>query len=96
MITATLRNAVRTWDTDRLQALRVRLEAQLIAQIQDGTAHARKHAFLREVNVITAAAEEIQSRPLPPPHVPYVEVDQETVLGDPGTLVRSQRSYRVF
>lgn len=93
MINATLRNALRSWNSRRLQDLRKRIETKLLAEIAAGTAQARAKAFIREVDVMTAASEELHARPLT---VPYVEVDQETVLGDHGTLMRSQRSYRVF
>lgn len=95
MITATLRNAVRKWDSSPLRGMRERLENKLLAQITCGTAQARGPEFLRDVNVMTACSEELLTRPIEY-HVPYVEVDQETVLGDPNTLIRSQRSFRVF
>ena len=93
MIPATLRNAVRTWNSRRLRDTRKRLETKLVEQIKSGTAQSRGSAFFREVDVMTACSEELLCRPST---VPYVEVDQETVLGDPNTLMRSQRSYRVF
>lgn len=79
----------------KLRALRQRLEAKLIEEIGAGKAGTRE--MFRRIDVMTAAGNELYQRgeQNPPAHS-YVDVDQEVVLGDPATLIRSQHSYRVF
>jgi hypothetical protein len=96
-----LRAVVSRLDSDKLRALRRRLDTELLNEAHAGTLESSS-ATLRRIDVMTACSEELLRRPLygrselelrP---VPWVEVDQETVLGDPNTTIRLQRSIRVF
>ena len=74
--------------------MRRRLETKLLAEMAAGLPGTRE--MIRRIDVMTACGGELYKRgaQLDPP--PFVEVDQETVLGDPASLIRSRYSYRVF
>jgi len=92
----TLHTAIAKMDSDKLADLRRRVEAKLLAEIAAPVPQSRARSFIREVDVITAAAEELHNRdyfkPTPGPTV----VDRETVLGDLNTTVRLSFVIKVF
>lgn len=91
----TLQVVIGRLESSKLRDLRGRLEAKLIQEVTAGQPGTRE--MLRRINVMTAAGNELYQRGEQNPPAPsYVDIDQEVVLGDPATLMRSQRSYRVF
>lgn len=81
-------------DSRVLRSLRRRIETELLTEIAAGAVGTS--AMIRRIDVITAAGHELYQRDALIPIPPYLEVDQETVFENPNTLIRSQRSYRVF
>lgn len=91
----TLQVVIGRMESSRLRSLRRRLEAKLLEEAKAGKPGTRE--MFRRIDIITAAGTELSQRgELNPSAISYVDVDQEVVLGDPATLIRSQRSYRVF
>ena len=71
-------------------------EADVRQRTQTSRQTPAQHAHMRKNDELTACGSELSKRgaQFNPPS--FAEVDQETVLGDPATLIRSQRPYRVF
>jgi hypothetical protein len=81
-------------DSYTLRHVRRTIEAEMLAAVAAGVSMTQAH--IGQIELMTAAGSELYRRGelLDPP--PYVEVDQETVLGDPATVMRLQRAVRVF
>lgn len=93
----TLRHAIARMDSFKLADLRRRIEQKLFDEATAGPVpQSRARSFVREVDVITAAAEELHSRDWFAPSPGPSAVDRETVLGNPDTLVRLPFFVKVF
>lgn len=93
----TLRTAIARMDSYVLADLRRRIEQKLVDEATAGAVpQSRARSFIREVDVITAAAEELDKRGFFKPRPGPSAVDRETVLGNPDTLVRLPFFIKVF
>lgn len=93
----TLLAIIAKMDSEKLAAMARRLETKLVEQAKAGDLQARQHAAIREIDVMTAATQELHRRDYSRPvrQLPTV-VDRETVLGDLNTTVRLSFCIKVF